>query len=393
MRAGRRLAAHIAAALWALQKGHFLSPINARARARTSPALAPLADSAGSPTDDHREYVTPGDGRLSGTHPDLLDAALARGTPSCHHPRACAEAMHGSVRSAQEELILLWLFVAAAAIPLYVAWAVLVLLARHALTTDNAWNRWAYFMLVALCSVAAGSLAGDLAVWPGVIVALLGLAAYGVAKHERRRLEQAKALIRAHATELAIRRAQLLTRGHYGVVDRKRWDGEIGQFIDTVVAPAVGQVFDLSAKLRDEIEAAAASVQPEIAFNPGATPIEYEHLVAETLRRHGWDARTTKASGDQGIDVLATKGALRVVLQCKLYARPVGNAAVQEAIAGQRFASATHAAVVSNAVFTKAAQQLATIAGVLLLHHEELPTLERRISVSGALPSARTSEA
>ena len=68
------------------------------------------------------------------------------------------------------------------------------------------------------------------------------------------------------------------------------------------------------------------------------------------------------------------------MLQCKLYSRPVGNNAVQQAIAGQRFELATHAVVVSNAAFTRSARELAAAAGVLLLHHDELPSLGERFA-------------
>jgi hypothetical protein len=78
------------------------------------------------------------------------------------------------------------------------------------------------------------------------------------------------------------------------------------------------------------------------------TPLGFERHCADILARQGWRAKLTAGSTDQGVDVLARKGRVSVVIQCKLYSRPVGNAAVQEAIAGQAFMGATHAAVVSN---------------------------------------------
>ena len=50
---------------------------------------------------------------------------------------------------------------------------------------------------------------------------------------------------------------------------------------------------------------------------------------------------------------------MSVVLQCKLYARPVGNKAVQEVAAARTFYDAGFAAVVSNADYTEAARRLA----------------------------------
>jgi restriction system protein len=63
-------------------------------------------------------------------------------------------------------------------------------------------------------------------------------------------------------------------------------------------------------------------------------------------------------------------------VQCKLYAQPVGNKAVQEALAAQRYYATDHAAVVSNAAFTRSAVQLARSAGVLLLHVSDLDRLD-----------------
>lgn len=216
--------------------------------------------------------------------------------------------------------------------------------------------------------------------WAGALAAAVPVAfLVGDQRVQAKRLERAVATVQSHAQELAIRRAQLVHRGAYGVVDHKRWNQEIGRFIVDVLGPVIGPVSplgDMWSKLRDVVDAAATSTAPVTAFRADLSPIEYEQLVADTLRRHGWDAQTTRVSGDQGIDVLATKGALRVVLQCKLYSRAVGNDAVQQAIAGQRFELATHAVVVSSAAFTRSARELASAGGVVLLHHEQLGELE-----------------
>ena len=107
---------------------------------------------------------------------------------------------------------------------------------------------------------------------------------------------------------------------------------------------------------------------------------EREHLVAEQLSCAGWETQLTSASGDQGIDVMAEKFGLSLVVQCKLYSKPVGNAAVQEAIAGKAFAQADYAAVVTNSGFTRSAKELAQTSGVLLLHHDQLACIDSYIS-------------
>jgi HJR/Mrr/RecB family endonuclease len=101
-------------------------------------------------------------------------------------------------------------------------------------------------------------------------------------------------------------------------------------------------------------------------------PLEFERRCAATLTMLGWSAQTTKGSGDQGVDVVADKQSVRLVLQCKRYSTAVGVDAVQQVFAGQRFYDARFAAVVSNSSFTTGAKSLAAKCGVQLLHASEL---------------------
>ena len=71
---------------------------------------------------------------------------------------------------------------------------------------------------------------------------------------------------------------------------------------------------------------------------------------AEAMRLGGWKAETTKGSGDQGVDVLAERAGVRVVLQRKRYNKSVGNKADQEAFAAKTFAKAQYAAVSQQSV-------------------------------------------
>ena len=81
----------------------------------------------------------------------------------------------------------------------------------------------------------------------------------------------------------------------------------------------------------------------------------------------------TKASGDQGADLLVTlSSGKKIAIQCKLYSSPVGNDAVQEVMAGKVFYKCDMACVVSNNTYTSSAIELARCAEVELLHHSEL---------------------
>ena len=80
--------------------------------------------------------------------------------------------------------------------------------------------------------------------------------------------------------------------------------------------------------------------------------------------------------------MIATAESITVVGQCKFYSNPVGNSAVQEAIAGREFQKADYAFVVTNSKFTPSAKSLAAASNVLLLHHSELCDLAKRLEIS-----------
>ena len=101
-------------------------------------------------------------------------------------------------------------------------------------------------------------------------------------------------------------------------------------------------------------------------------PIEYEHAICEVFTNCGWNAQVTKASGDQGVDVIAELNGVRVAVQCKLYSSPVGNKAVEEVFAAKTHYDCQLAIVVTNNSYTPSAKQLASTCGVELLHHDEL---------------------
>jgi HJR/Mrr/RecB family endonuclease len=119
----------------------------------------------------------------------------------------------------------------------------------------------------------------------------------------------------------------------------------------------------------------------DFRWHENISPREFERCCADYLSLKGWRSFTTKGSGDQGIDVLAEKNDIRLVLQCKKYGKPVGNKAVQEAFAAKAHAGATVAAVVSNQGYTRAARELAESTGVMLLHFTELRNIEARLGL------------
>lgn len=198
----------------------------------------------------------------------------------------------------------------------------------------------------------------------------------------------ARTAIDRHMDTLVTRRAQLRATDAYGAVQSGRWEKEVRHFIETQIVPplsprkrlALQQRHSEFVQLIEHRVADAAANRPALqSLSDNATPVEYEAFCAEQLRQAGWDARVTKRSHDQGVDVIADMNGIRIALQCKLYSRPIGNKAVQEVAAGRVHERANYAAVVSRTSYTPGAEELARTNGVLLLHHSQLSELETLI--------------
>ena len=221
-------------------------------------------------------------------------------------------------------------------------------------------------------------------IWMVLLVGLLAAPARPARRRAARRRSHALTLaageVRAQRQRLRMRRLQLLVHDPYGSADLRSWTREKARFCSSRIMPLLvaRRLADQWPGIAEAVDrgierAAARAPRPRRGgFDPAMPPIEYERLCALLLRRAGWDARVTAAGGDQGTDVLARRGRRSLVLQCKLYGRPVGNRAVQQVAAARAHHRADYAAVVSNAAFTRHARELAATNGVHLLHHDEL---------------------
>jgi restriction system protein len=198
-------------------------------------------------------------------------------------------------------------------------------------------------------------------------------------------LQKAHDAIESQKGSLVRKRAQLVWPDAYGKPQMEKWEKEKDYFITQQIRPSLTSQ-ELRALERDRtiisnlielhVEEVAQSQPALIEFSDEMTPAEFEAFCATELCRAGWNARVTKQGRDQGIDIVAEKGDVRVVVQCKLYfARPVGNKSVQEAAAAKAHEQANYGIVVTNSRFTTAAEQLASTNGVLLLHYSDLQNL------------------
>lgn len=96
------------------------------------------------------------------------------------------------------------------------------------------------------------------------------------------------------------------------------------------------------------------------------TGVEFEEFIALLFKKMGYFSQVTKQSGDQGIDVIAIKNNTRIGIQAKCYSNTVGNAAIQEVVAGKNFYDCDKIIVVTNNYFTTAAIELAQVNNVIL---------------------------
>lgn len=137
--------------------------------------------------------------------------------------------------------------------------------------------------------------------------------------------------------------------------------------------------------IQDEVISVAKEIdeandqREEAGYSEDMSGADYEISCGQLLQEAGWNLEQTQASNDQGVDLIAQIEDLKVCIQCKRYSNPVGNKAVQEVIAGKAFYNGTHAVVVSNAGFTKAAKSLAESADVILISDTELEDLETMV--------------
>lgn len=136
-------------------------------------------------------------------------------------------------------------------------------------------------------------------------------------------------------------------------------------------------------KLREAEDITVMDELREMALKPSKYParemtgIEFESYVAGLLRNNGFsDVTVTPPSGDFGADVTAKMAGAKYIFQCKYYSSPVGIEAVQEIHSAKMHYNAHVAVVVTNNVFTKAAQTLAEETNVILWDCETLAKME-----------------
>jgi hypothetical protein len=101
----------------------------------------------------------------------------------------------------------------------------------------------------------------------------------------------------------------------------------------------------------------------------------FEDFVAEIFEELGFTVEKTKASGDQGVDLIVTGRGRRIAVQTKGYKGSVGNKAIQQVYAGMALYQCRECAAVTNSSFTSGAIDLARSVGCRLIDGRGIPRL------------------
>lgn len=102
---------------------------------------------------------------------------------------------------------------------------------------------------------------------------------------------------------------------------------------------------------------------------------EWEQFLVRVFQLLGGKVERTGRTGDQGVDLILEIGERRYAIQAKGYFNAVGNAAVQEAVAGIAHYRCNCSAVITNSQFTRGAEELAKSNCCLLIGEDDIPAL------------------
>lgn len=110
------------------------------------------------------------------------------------------------------------------------------------------------------------------------------------------------------------------------------------------------------------------------------TGIEFENCIRNLLQKSGYDnPQLTKASGDEGVDIIAYKNGKKIAFQCKRYTGKISNSAVQQVYSGKTYHDCHEACVITNSQFTENAITLAKKLKVKLIDRDGLFDLMEQV--------------
>ena len=128
------------------------------------------------------------------------------------------------------------------------------------------------------------------------------------------------------------------------------------------VVSEISKEDDDLAHMRSELAHSSCAFSPQ-ASNAKASGVEFERTCQALIERMGFDAETTKASGDGGIDIVATSNqpliAGKYVIQCKRYSGNVGEPIVRDLYGVVSSERANKGVLMTTGTFTASARSFA----------------------------------
>jgi hypothetical protein len=108
--------------------------------------------------------------------------------------------------------------------------------------------------------------------------------------------------------------------------------------------------------------------------------IKLEKVIAELYKKMGYSVQMTKASGDEGIDLILSKKDETIVVQCKGHEKPIGVGVARDIYGSMMHFGANKAILVCPAGFTKGVVQFMTNKPIQLISADDLVRISEGIS-------------
>lgn len=116
-------------------------------------------------------------------------------------------------------------------------------------------------------------------------------------------------------------------------------------------------------------------IETELKYIDTLPGLEFEDYCCSLLQQLGYEAAVTKASQDDGGDIISKKEGVSYIIQCKNYSTPVGNKAIQEVYTAKGIYKTDNAIVMTNNIFTAQAKKEADILQITLWDRDYLKLL------------------
>ena len=110
----------------------------------------------------------------------------------------------------------------------------------------------------------------------------------------------------------------------------------------------------------------------QIANIDSMTGIEFEQYLQRILANQGYSVNVTQASGDLGVDLIASRNSDKIAIQAKRYSTNVSRRAISDAVAGMYHYGCNKAMVITNSYFSPGAKALAESTDCILINRDTL---------------------